>query len=197
MKLRHVVFVLVVLYGLWQGWSHRSVDRPSGQVAVAVPEQTGLDGVAPHFEKNGYDLTALARFDLTARALGVERYRFDREAELSPIDVAFGWGPMSDSAVLSQITIRQSGRFYFWSTPDFPIPRREIETNSANMHLIPARREIEKKLAAIRPGSVVALRGYLVEARARDGWTWRSSLTREDTGNGACELFWIEKAELR
>jgi hypothetical protein len=26
-----------------------------------------------------------------------------------------------------------------------------------------------------------------------DGFTWSSSLSREDTGNGACELIWIEQ----
>ena len=35
--------------------------------------------------------------------------------------------------------------------------------------------------------------GYLIEARAPDGWRWRSSLTREDTGAGACELVWVEQ----
>jgi hypothetical protein len=32
----------------------------------------------------------------------------------------------------------------------------------------------------------------LVEADGRDGWKWRSSLTRDDTGDGACELMWVE-----
>jgi hypothetical protein len=48
----------------------------------------------------------------------------------------------------------------------------------------------------VRTGSVVRLEGYLVEARADDGWRWRSSLTREDTGNGACELVWVERLDV-
>jgi hypothetical protein len=36
-----------------------------------------------------------------------------------------------------------------------------------------------------------------MEARAPDGWRWRSSLTREDVGNGACELVWVERIEVR
>jgi hypothetical protein len=44
---------------------------------------------------------------------------------------------------------------------------------------------------------VVALTGYLVEVRGPDGFRWRSSLTREDTGNGACELVWVEKLDVR
>ena len=43
---------------------------------------------------------------------------------------------------------------------------------------------------------VITLHGYLVEVRANDGWHWRSSLTRNDTGNGACELVWVESVEI-
>jgi hypothetical protein len=45
---------------------------------------------------------------------------------------------MSDSAVLDEVTIRQSDRFYFWSVSEFPIPEAEITSHSANMHFIPA-----------------------------------------------------------
>jgi hypothetical protein len=80
---------------------------------------------------------------------------------------------------------------------EFPIPRRDIEIHSANMHMIPATAEVERQLLRVRPGQVVALMGYLVEVRGRDGFRWRSSLTREDTGNGACELVWVEKLDVR
>ena len=36
------------------------------------------------------------------------------------------------------------------------------------------------------------LRGYLVRVEAADGWQWRSSLSRADTGAGACELVLLE-----
>jgi hypothetical protein len=75
---------------------------------------------------------------------------------------------------------------------EFPIPRREIETQSANMHMIPADSRIEKTLKSIRPGQKIRLSGDLVEANASDGWHWKSSLTREDTGNGACEVIYVK-----
>jgi hypothetical protein len=50
-------------------------------------------------------LTSLASFDIRARVLARERYRFDRAADLSPIDLALGWGRMSESAVLDQLKI--------------------------------------------------------------------------------------------
>jgi hypothetical protein len=76
-----------------------------------------------------------------------------------------------------------------------PIPRRSIETHSANMHMIPASREVERSLRALRPGDIVRLHGYLVEVNATDGWRWRSSLTREDTGAGACELVLLQSLD--
>jgi hypothetical protein len=142
-------------------------------------------------------LTALASFTLTARVLGVEHYYLDRGSDLVPVDLALGWGPMSDSGILSRISISQSGRFYYWHVNEFPISRRDIEVHSANMHLIPATSAVEKEIKRVQVGSIVRIDGYLVEARAGDGWRWVSSLTREDTGAGACELIWVEKIEVR
>ena len=36
------------------------------------------------------------------------------------------------------------------------------------------------------------LRGQLVRADGQDGWHWISSLTRTDTGDGSCEVVWVE-----
>ena len=185
------VFIALILFGAFNWWSGREVARPPGVSAAELPQQMS-SGSGRKFTRNGYQLTSLASFEISARVLGVEHYRLDREAQLAPVDLALGWGRMSDSEVLKNISISQSGRFYFWRTDDFPIPRREIETFSANMHMIPADDRVEAALKAVRKGQVVVVRGYLVEARAADGWAWRSSTTREDTGAGACELIWVE-----
>jgi hypothetical protein len=76
-----------------------------------------------------------------------------------------------------------------------PIPRREIETHSANMHMIPADEVIEDALLDLRPGEIVSLRGKLVRVEAGDGWRWVSSMTRKDTGGHACELVYVERID--
>lgn len=192
------IFIALIAFGAWHWWSGRGIEHAPGVLAVAQPQQRALSvAPPPQFRKNDYTLTALAHFTLQARVLGVENYRFDREADLAPVDLTLGWGPMSDSSVLSEISISQGGRFYTWRVGRFPIPRRDIEVNSANMHLVPATAEVEKQIKRARVGNIVRLSGYLVDARAGDGWSWRSSLTREDTGAGACELIWVEQIELR
>jgi len=94
--------------------------------------------------------------------------------------------------VLKDITISQENRFYHWHVEHFPIPRREIETSSANMHMIPADNAVRRELDRVRTGEVIHLEGFLVDASRPDGWHWRTSMTREDTGNGACELVYVE-----
>ena len=191
------LFVLVLAYAAWSGWHARAVSHAPGVLVESAPQQSDLATPLPPVERAGYRLTPLETFSLEARVLGAERYRFDREADLSPVDLALGWGAMSDSAVLAAIDISQGGRFYYWHAQQFPIPRRAIETHSANMHMIPATRDIERALKSVRPGQIVKLAGYLVEARAADGWTWRSSLSRDDTGAGACELVWVIDFDVR
>jgi len=80
-----------------------------------------------------------------------------------------------------------------WKTDAFPIPRKEIETSSANMHIIPANEQVEDELDDILVGEIILLKGYLVKVTTDDGFRWVSSLSRNDTGNGACEVVWVEK----
>lgn len=120
---------------------------------------------------------------------------FGTESSLSPLDLALGWGPMSDEIVVSQLNVRQGSRWYFWEAKqgaNLPVAVNELARYSSNVHMIPANRMIEEQLDDVRIGDIVELSGWLVEVTADDGWRWRSSLSREDTGNGACELFWVQ-----
>jgi hypothetical protein len=190
------IFIALLALGAWHFWTTREVAQPAGVLVAAAPEQLQIGETPPRLSRPGYRITALQRLSLEARVLGAERYRFDRGAELAPVDLALGWGPMSDTAVLEQIDISQSNRFYFWRVAHFPIPRLDIEANSANMHMIPADPTVEDTLKGVRIGQVVRVSGYLVEVSGADGWRWRSSVTRDDTGNGACELVWVEGLEI-
>jgi len=196
MKWKTLLAILLIAYGAYNTWQTREVTHGPGIVAAEEPLQRNLD-TAASIEEKGYQLTPLAEFSADARVLSTEHYMMGREADLAPVDLALGWGRMSDETVLKDISISQSNRFYFWHTDHFPIPREEIETHSANMHMIPADSSIKKALEAVRPGQVVSFSGYLVEAKASNGWHWRSSLTRNDTGNGACELVLVRSLSVR
>ena len=172
-----------------------AIDHPPGVLVPDEPTQRLVKQAS--FTRGDYELTPLADFDLEARVLSVEKYRTDGGARLSPIDFALGWGPMSDSAVLAHFRITQGGRFFSIYPDEQAIELKTAMLNASNMHLIPADSTLEDRLERVKPGNVVHLRGQLVSVQGPNNFTWKSSLTRTDQGNGACELFYVESMEKR
>jgi hypothetical protein len=190
--LNKVVAVLVLLYGGYDWWLQRPIWHGPGVIAPHPPEQQLVKEAKPFFYK-GAKIKQLAYFQAEARILSRHDYRWDSTAELSPLDLALGWGPMSDEAVLAKLSLEQSGRWLTYRYTEPPIPVHEIERNTANVHIIPADAVIEKALRNLRVGQVIALQGYLVEVETPGQGRWVSSLSREDTGQGACEILWLEQ----
>jgi len=192
-----IVALVLAAYGGWHWWSsERAVYRPPGIVAPDEPVQVNLEP-SPRFEAKGYTFVKRAKFDITARLLRKEVYRFDGSAALAPVDLGVGWGPLSDSAMLEGLEFSQMGRFFYWrpSKADFPLPTAVLINHMAQMHVIPADKYVESRLKKLRPGQVVTASGYLVDVRGPGGFAWNTSLSRTDTGDGACEIFWVEAIE--
>jgi len=179
----------IILLGISFGC--QEVSHGPGVLAPDSPIQNNVEDAEQIIFKD-YLIKPLAEFSIKARVLSVKRYSSD----LSPVDLALGWGSMSDESIINNISITQSNRWYHWYCEEFPIPRREIETNSANIHLIPAIPEITDQIKQVRKGNIVELHGYLVDVKGPDGLRWKSSLTREDTGDHSCELIWVESISL-
>ncbi len=195
--MRYVVAIAIALAVAYFALGSREIARPDGVLAPNAPVQEDTrPGDGPQWEIGAYQLRALARFELDARVLSAEHYRLDREAELSPVDLALGWGPMSANAVLATLDISQGGRFFRWSAREPMIAPSEITKHSANMHMVPIDDHVRATLHAARKGNLVHIEGWLVEAKSSDGWRWRSSLTRADSGAGACELVLVERITL-
>jgi hypothetical protein len=196
-KLWLLLFIIFSFLGFSHYLSHREVATAPGVLVKDEPIQKNRSDKVL-YQHGNYTLEALADFEIRARVLSKQRYQWDAGATLVPVDLALGWGPMSDSTVLAALTISQGGRFYRYRWQNAPpIPVQEIVRHSTNMHLIPTTKEIEEKIRRARPGQIVEIKGQLVEARSADGFRWRSSLTREDSGGGACELVRVEEFALQ
>lgn len=184
-------------------WTAPDGDAPEPLDIRNISLDSSLDMPVQHpippgqqYQINDYALHPQADIEFTARLLGKESYRLGREADLSPVDLALGWGPMADPDVLSKLRISQSGRWMHWSADSLPIPRKDIEHNAANVHVIPMNKEIEDEIDRLREGDVIKIQGKLVNVKAKDGFYWNSSLTRTDTGDGACEVMLLTKVEV-
>lgn len=163
-----------------------------GMPATQEPVQTARDLPRP-FLHAGYTITPLARYTITAVVLSRERYRNDREADLAPVDLALGWGPMSIAAVINDLKVSQGGRWYEYSySNEPPLDPGQMVTHSANTHCLPDD-AVRDDLLAVKRHELVTLEGYLVEVTGDGGYNWKSSLSREDTGAHACEVMWVTR----
>lgn len=207
MNWRAAMWVALVLAAL--GWWHSSssprvpaAPAPAAGAVIACPQpslvspgeaplQTAVASMQP-FRLAAAELQPLAGFSVDARVLSRKDYSLGREADLSPTDLALGWSRMRDDMVLSRLDISQSSRWYRYRWQGRPpLPPGEIAISSANMHMIPADATVAAALRRVRAGDDVRIDGWLVEARSPDGWRWRSSTSRQDTGGGACEVVYV------
>lgn len=195
--MKKVLFLLIGIGVFWEIYSYS--EQVSLGPGVKAPEQPQQEAIGSNisYDLGEYTANGLANFSIRAKVLAKKNYRFGKESDLSPTDLALGWGNMSDENVLQHIKISQSRRFYYWKVESFPIPRREIETHSANMHLIPADAAAQAAIDRVRQGDIVEISGQLVNVESKESkWQWTSSTTRTDTGAGACELFYVKKLNI-
>ena len=186
-----IVFAAVLsLAFFWDGPEPR---LPAGILVPYEPDQENIAAPRQWQFKNS-QVTELANFRVRARVLLTEHYWWGREADVSPVDLTLGWRIMSNQEILDGLRIYHMRRAYAWMPRDGRLPASEadISAHSANMHMVPSTPELADSLRAIHAGDLVDIRGYLIEIKFPDGGTWRSSLTRTDTGNGACELVCVD-----
>jgi hypothetical protein len=194
MRITPWLVAALAVFSAWWLYSWRDIAHAPGILALGDPVQREIDSTVS-IERGNFRLRPRAEFEATVRILLREDYLLGDLSDLAPTDFAVGWGPMSDSAVLDHIEISQANRFYFWRTETWPIGRKAIETHSANWHVIPENDRVSAVLGRLRTGNLVELRGRLVDVEGRDGGI-RTSLSRNDTGAGACEILLAASARV-
>jgi hypothetical protein len=173
--------------------------------AAAEPVQEEIRGEPFTFERKGFRirLTPRATYRITGYAVETSRFLLDEWDFVSPLDVALVWGPVADPEALRRMRFHLSRRYvsWFWEGDLPPRVRGALASHIANNHLIPAGEEVARELDRIRVGDLVTLHGRLVDIEISDasGRVVRrspTSLSRFDTGSGACEQIWVESAEV-
>jgi hypothetical protein len=165
-------------------WSQEPLQTATDRPVFTLPTRRGEVTIRPR-----------AEFDIAAVVAGAEPYRFDRGAFLSPVDLVMTWGKLPEEPYRSRVGYDQLTRYYFWHTHDGSLDLGYIASHSANMHMIPATRNLERALGHVGSGDRVRIRGQLVDVQLGEEFYWKTSMTRLDTGPGACELIWVEELQ--
>lgn len=157
------------------------------------PLQTTLPADMQPLELAQVKITPVAGYSLQAKVFSKANYRFDKVAAVSHVDLALGWGKMAKDTIAMQFKFRQSKRYgyYRWRYNPPPLAKEEIIRHFANVHLVPSNITVAREIAKIERGDSVRIDGWLINVEHKDGWQIKSSLTRDDSGIGACEVIWV------
>ncbi len=169
---------------------------PEGPAIESDPVQVNYEEL-PSWRHGGTTLEAIAEYEVEAVVLSRHGYRFARLGRISPFDLALGWGVMSEARVLRELDIAQRNRWYFYRWKgEPPAPIEEMESHSSNTHIIPANERVLRDFRGVEAGTRVWMRGRLVNVETENG-SWRSSRSRTDRGDGACEIMFVEEVQIR
>jgi hypothetical protein len=147
-----------------------------------------------------FTITPVAEYKISGMVVGKETYSSGWDGEISPVDLAIVWGKLATSEYDQYITYSQSNRWYFYQyKPGSPFDNSFVISHSANNHIIPANENIHEAVKTIGEKDIVVLEGVLVNIKGTykgQPVTWNTSLSRKDTGNGSCELFYVSKVRI-
>lgn len=186
-----IIFLLLITLIYLLNYSSEVILSPGIKVNE-IPKQTDLENKKLKFLKNDSVVFPVKKMIVKAKILSKKSYSSD----ILPYDLALGWKDMSNTDILDNMTITQSNRWYFGKSLDLPIPLKTIQVQSSNWHIIPANDNIENIISDMKKGEIIELRGYLANVLDENKRFFKSSLTRNDTKGGSCEVMYVEYANI-
>lgn len=166
------------------------------------PKQTraqGNDTIT--IDNYNVDVTYLAKYEITGQVINVRDYTGDSIDDLiSPRDVGLCWGFLAEGNYKVEGIPGKSRQLNYkiynkdiWLYINTILGR--VNSHFSNNHLIPSDKNTNKLINKIQENDFITIEGYLVNIYAESSsgktYQWESSLSRNDVGDGACELLYV------
>jgi hypothetical protein len=169
------------------------------QRAVAAP------AFQAHAGQVDYRIAPVADYEITG--LVVSRHDADTwwdwihrasNDHLNVVDLCMVWGANAADGAYEKMSF-SSGQFVcYYSSRDDTAWQPQYTRALSNNHLLTEDPHIARQLRRLRVGDQVRIGGQLASYSHDAGFAFTrgTSLTREDTGNGACETIFVREVEL-
>ncbi|MCU0679203.1 MAG: hypothetical protein MUC28_02010 [Planctomycetes bacterium] len=201
--------VIVILAGLVLAVSYFQLEKLPSSKAVLPPllnepKQTKTNAIPLKLFKDGFSATITPEFAYELSGLVVAAYDsgswFDymhkRYDPFNSQDICVVWGDNVKSDLYKKIEFSHGEFTCFYRTKDQAAYRAFNPAQLANNHLVPGNEAVARVIKRVKIGDQVYLAGYLTNniiTNPSGGQTSRtSSVTRADTGNGACEVVYVK-----
>lgn len=146
-----------------------------------------------------------ANYSMTVKIKGINTMNFTDPTwrhELSKYDLGVVWGKLADEHYDKYIEYSQINRFLTWTYKlDIGLSNSYISTHISNNHIIPANDNVLRGIGSLQKDDICYIEGKLVDYDIKDKdnkivANMKTSLVRNDSGDGACETIYVEKIVL-
>lgn len=155
---------------------------------------------------DNYEISPL--FDYEIKGLVVEEYdshnwldRTHENDQGQAKDLCLVWGETLRSGAYKKAKYKHGEFTCFYQLKDRESARNFNGQELSNNHLVPANKEIEKLIKSAHIGDQVQIKGKLINYEVLDDnkeviGSRKTSITREDGGNGACEIILVTEFKI-
>ncbi|MBQ7707431.1 MAG: hypothetical protein IJT72_06605 [Lachnospiraceae bacterium] len=192
--------IILAVFFIFKIHSQIGVRRAIAGIGDPIQEET-----TGYIEKNvgGYEVSIYPQYTYEIEALVVHTKNYPGLGlgnKLCPRDIALAWGKVAEYNKKINFHWKQSGRWVSWQVDSYDAIDaiggvNYVSSHCSNNHLIPADKSVRRKIKKIKKGDHIKITGYLVniDAENKRGKTfiWESSTSRDDTGDGACEVIYV------
>lgn len=209
-KLLPLFFLTILVFSYFFKDNYKSVDNIRPELLQAPEQATSTATELISFSKDGYayNLTPVAEYKIQALVVHRMDYRFfsiHNSDSIFPVDLCLIWGENLENKSYQNkdLSFSQDSRFCFFRW------RREASINPdliSNNHLITNDPDILRIINQVKPGDQVSISGYLVNVEAKkvgkvseydpSAFNLATSLSRTDSGGGACEIIYIKNIKI-
>ncbi len=149
---------------------------------------------------NRYNIFLVADYIISGKVVSTKRYTSDVGADILPYDVGFVWGELIRPKYDKYVTNYHNDRTLFTTFySNCPLSFEYVRQHVSNTHVIIPNDNIFKGIESIKKNQFAVLEGYLANIEGNvKGQTviWKTSLVRDDEGDGACETMYVKKVTI-
>lgn len=165
------------------------------------PVQTAIDRSEFLFHYRGgvYDVQPVAAYEISGLVVSHNNIKsladiYHDEDSVDLKDICIIWGANLRNNDFQQVDFESNA----WTCSYSYFGELRFQHNQvANNHLLAAEAAVQKTIRSLKIGDQVTLKGMLVNyRRGNTDYVRASSLSRDDTGNGACEVMFVEEVKV-
>jgi len=151
-------------------------------------------------------LTTVAEFLVSGKVLAITKHGRYKDVisgkDVMPVDIGITWGEFATQLPngiifkhsLPTLDFTSKNKWLFWDGTTDLKTAEKLKHHVANIHIVPKDENILALIQNIQKNDLVKMGGFLVDVQI-DNKLYKSSMSRSDTGAGACEILYVDFVE--